>query len=96
MRFTKVGNRYQISRLTGNQANILDVCLLDSETKDSQNQIEIIEWDLKDDKDKPRLTSKEEILSQVIVGLDSVNDLLKTNYNKQIIIICVSVIKKVI
>lgn len=79
MDFYKDDNRYSITRYTGNQANILGVTFDDENTSD--NNIELIEWEFpKIDKKSKILTSKEEVLKQVIPGLESVNKSLGTNY----------------
>ena len=78
MRFTKKDGIYRIILLSGAQDNILGV-VFDNKNK-SDNNIEVIEWDFpKIDKSRIR-TSKEEVLEQVLSGLESVNQSLGTNY----------------
>ena len=78
MQFFKKDNIYIITRITGNQDNILGVTF-DNKNK-SDNNIEVIEWDFSNiDKSRIR-TSKEELLKQVLSGLESVNNSLGTNY----------------
>ena len=78
MGFFKKNNIYQITRITGSQDNILGVAFDDKNNSD--NNIEVIEWDFSNiDKSRIR-TSKEEVLEQVVSGLESVNQSLGTNY----------------
>lgn len=78
MRFSKTDNIYKIIRITGSQDNILGVAFDDKNNSD--NNIEVIEWDFPNiDKSRIR-TSKEEVLEQVLFGLESVNKSLGTNY----------------
>jgi hypothetical protein len=78
MRFSKTDNIYKIIRITGSQDNILGVAFDDKNKSD--NNIEVIEWDFPNiDKSRIR-TSKEEVLEQVLSGLESVNQSLGTNY----------------
>ena len=80
MRFSKTDNIYKIIRITGSQDNILGVAFADKNNND--NNIEVIEWNF------PNLvlakgrtpTSKEEVLKQVLFGLESVNQSLGTDY----------------
>ena len=78
MRFTKKDGIYRIILLSGAQDNILGVDFDDKNKSD--NNIEVIEWDFPNiDKRKIR-TLKEEVLEQVLSGLESVNQSLGTNY----------------
>jgi hypothetical protein len=78
MGFFKKDNIYRITRITGSQDNILGVAFDDKNNSD--NNIEVIEWDFPNiDKSRIR-TSKEEVLEQVLSGLESVNQSLETNY----------------
>jgi hypothetical protein len=72
MRFTKKGDIYRIVRLTGSQDNILGVSF------GATDQIKVVEWPIKPG--EKIITSKEEVLNQVISGLQSVNESLGTNY----------------
>ena len=73
MRFSKTNNIYKIIRITGSQDNILGISF-------GEDDIEVIEWNI-NNIDKSRIrTSKEEVLEQVLSGLDSVNQSLGTNY----------------
>ena len=73
MRFSKTNNIYKIIRITGTQDNILGISF-------GENSIEVIEWNVNNiDKSRMR-TSKEEVLEQVLSGLESVNQSLGTNY----------------
>jgi hypothetical protein len=73
MRFSKTNNIYKIIRITGSQDNILGISF-------GEDDIEVIEWNF-NNIDKSRIrTSKEEVLEQVLCGLESVNQSLGTNY----------------
>ena len=73
MRFSKTNNIYKILRITGSQDNILGISF-------GEDNIEVIEWNF-NNIDKSRIrTSKEEVLEQVLSGLESVNQSLGTNY----------------
>ena len=73
MRFSKTDNIYKIIRITGSQDNILGISF-------GEDDVEVIEWNFNNsDKSKIR-TSKEEVLEQVLFGLESVNKSLGTNY----------------
>ena len=73
MRFSKTNNIYKIIRITGSQDNILGISF-------GENDIEVIEWNFHNiDKSRIR-TLKEEVLEQVLFGLESVNKSLGTNY----------------
>ena len=75
MRFTKHGNRYQVSRITGNQDNILGVSFTESEAN-----IQVIEWVVKCDIKEVKKTSPDEVLQQVLLGLKDINEKLGKNY----------------
>ena len=78
MGFFKKDNIYRITRITGSQDNILGVVFDDKNNSD--NNIEVIEWDFPNiDKSRIR-TSKKEVLEQVLSGLEWVNQALGTNY----------------
>ena len=78
MGFFKRDDIYKITRITGSQDNILGVAFDDKDRSD--NNIEVLEWDFPNiDKSRIR-TSKEEVLEQVVSGLESVNQSLETNY----------------
>lgn len=73
MRFSKTDNIYKIIRITGSQDNILGISF-------GEDDIEVIEWNF-NNSDRSRIrTSKEEVLEQVLSGLESVNKSLGTNY----------------
>ena len=74
MRFSKTGNIYKIIRITGSQDNILGISFGGDE-----DNIEVIEWNFKN-VDRRIPTSKEEVLEQVLSGLESVNKSLETDY----------------
>ena len=78
MRFSKTGKIYKIIRITGSQDNILGISFV--ETNSSEANLEVIEWNFSNsDKSRSR-TSKEEVVEQVLSGLESVNKSLGTNY----------------
>ena len=73
MRFIKSDNIYKIIRITGSQDNILGISF-------GEDDVEVIEWNFKNS-DRSRIrTSKEEVLEQVLSGLESINKSLGTNY----------------
>jgi hypothetical protein len=73
MRFSKTDNIYKIIRITGSQDNILGISF-------GEDDVEVIEWNF-NSSDRSRIrTSKEEVLEQVLFGLESVNKSLGTNY----------------
>lgn len=78
MGFFKKGNVYEITRITGSQDNILGAAFDDKDRSD--NTIEVIEWDFPNIYKRRIRTSKEEVLEQVLSGLESVNQSLGTNY----------------
>ena len=73
MRFSKTDNIYKIIRITGSQDNILGISF-------GEDDVEVIEWNF-NNSDRSRIrTSKEEVLEQVLFGLESVNKSLGMNY----------------
>ena len=73
MRFSKTDNIYKIIKITGSQDNILGISF-------GEDDVEVIEWNF-NNSDRSRIrTSKEEVLEQVLFGLESVNKSLGTNY----------------
>jgi len=74
MRFTKKDVIYMIIIITGSQDNISGV----SFDEFNSNKIEILEWPV--EKGDKIQTSKEEVLKQVLSGLESVNKSLDTSY----------------
>lgn len=72
MRFTKRDNIYIVVRITGLQDNILGVSFGEN------NKMEIVEWQIKEG--EKILSSKEEVLEQIISGLELVNQSLGTDY----------------
>ena len=78
MRFSKTDNIYKIIRITGSPDNILGICF-------GEDDVEVIEWNF-NNSDRSRIrTSKEEVLEQVLSGLESVNQSL--DYIKNLIIL---------
>jgi len=68
MRFSKTGNISKIIRITGSQDNILGISFV--EANSSEANLEVIEWNFsKSDRSRIR-TSKEEVLEQVLSGLE--------------------------
>ena len=66
MRFSKTDNIYKIIRITGSQDNILGISF-------GEDDVEVIEWNF-NNSDRGRIrTLKEEVLEQVLFGLESVN-----------------------
>lgn len=78
VQFSKRDNVYRIVRITGRQDNILGVCFSESDKKDDENNIDVIEWDVKEG--EKIQTSKDQVLKQVLSGLKRVNESLGTNY----------------
>ena len=74
MRFTKKNNMYRISQVTGSQDNILGVCFSENNSSD----IKVIQWNRKDD--RKIQTSEDQVLEQVLFGLEAVNKSLGTHY----------------
>ena len=73
LRFSKTDNIHKIIRITGSQDNILGIFF-------GEDDVEVIEWNF-NNSDRSRIrTSKEEVLEQVLFGLESVNKSLGTNY----------------
>ena len=73
MRFSKTKDIYKIIRITGSQDNILGISF-------GENDLEIIEWSFNRTNTNKVRTSKDEVLKQVLSGLESVNHSLGTNY----------------
>lgn len=73
MRFSKTDNIYKIIRITGSQDNILGISF-------GEGDVEVIEWNFTNSDRRRIRTSKEEVLEQVLFGLESVNKSLGTNY----------------
>ena len=73
MKFSKTDNIYKIVRITGSQDNILGISF-------GEGNLEIIEWNFNNSSKSEIQTSKEEVLEQVLSGLESVNQSLGTNY----------------
>lgn len=74
MQFSKKDKIYRIILISGAQDNILGVSFDES----NSNRLEIVEWPVEKG-DKIR-SSKEEVLEQVLSGLESVNKSLNTSY----------------
>lgn len=75
MQFVKSGDIYKVIRTTGSQDNILGIFF-------GKEDIEVIEWHFNNGNQKKPGTSnsKEEVLKQVLLGLESVNKSFGTNY----------------
>ena len=80
MGFLKKGNLYMLTRMTGNQNNILGITFGNAKTDSIENQIEVNTWELPEAKNSPVRTSKEEVFEQVVSALNSVNQDLGTSY----------------
>nr|YP_009059261.1 hypothetical protein [Eunotia naegelii]YP_009059313.1 hypothetical protein [Eunotia naegelii]AHI51208.1 hypothetical protein [Eunotia naegelii]AHI51260.1 hypothetical protein [Eunotia naegelii] len=78
MRFLKSGNVYKIIRITGAQDNILGICFM--EPNSSEDNLEVIEWDFPKIYRRTEKTSKQEVIDQVLSGLETINKSLGTNY----------------
>ena len=77
MSFFKKNNVYKITRVTGNRDNILGISFSDDSTNEN---IEVIEWEFPNTETSNIRTSKNEVLNQVIAGLNSINESLGSNY----------------
>lgn len=76
MRFTKRDGIYTITRITGAQDNILGVSF--DESNSNSNKVEIVQWPVEKGR---RIQSKnEQVLKQVVSGLEAVNKSLNTSY----------------
>lgn len=73
MRFLKTNNIYKIIRISGSQDNILGISFGDE-------NIEVIEWNFNNNNNSQIFTSKQEVLKQVLCGLESINQALGTDY----------------
>ena len=80
MQFTKTNNIYKIIRITGSQDNILGISFAENPVK--IDEIELIEWHnaRRGSAGSGILASKQEVLKQVLVGLELVNNSFETNY----------------
>jgi hypothetical protein len=78
MRFLKTGNIYKIIRITGSQDNILGISFV--EINSSEANLEVIEGNFPNVYRSTSRTSKEEVLKQVLSGLEWINKSLGTNY----------------
>ena len=78
MFFTKTGKIYKIIRITGSQDNILDISFV--EPNSNEANIEVIEWNFSNTDRSKSITSKEEVVKQVLSGLEWINKSLGTNY----------------
>ena len=81
MKFSRKGDIYIVSRITGLEDNILGVIFTSDSDIISSNSIEVIEWEFPNISSRePIKASKQEIMKQVLDGLYSVNISLGTNY----------------
>lgn len=78
MEFSKEDNIYKVTRITGNQDNILGISF--AEKNSSDDNMEVVEWYFPESDSSRIRTSKKEVLTQVLAGLKSINKDLKTNY----------------
>jgi hypothetical protein len=78
MTFSKTGNIYKIIRITGAQDNILGISFV--EINSSEANLEVIEWNFPNIDRTTSRTSKEEVVEQVLSGLEWINKSLGTNY----------------
>lgn len=76
MGFTKKNNIYKITQMTGNHDSFLGV----SFAENTEQNLEVIEVQIRNPKKKKNQPSKDEILKQVLAGLESVNQSLGTSY----------------
>lgn len=78
MRFSKKSDIYKIMRSTGNRDNISGISFADKNS--SEDTIQVIEWDFPKIDNSIIRTSNEEVLNQVLSGLNSFNEALGTDY----------------
>ena len=78
MQFTRIENIYRVIRATSNESNILGVCFNENQTND--NTIQIIDLKFPNINDSTIQTSHNELLDQVINGLNCFNESFQTNY----------------
>ena len=76
MGFTKKDNIYKITRMTGNCDSFLGI----SFAENTEQNPEVIKVQIRNPKKKKNQPSKNEVLKQVLAGLESVNQSLGTNY----------------
>ena len=72
----KKDNIYKITRMTGNHDSFLVI----SFAENTEQNPEVIEVQIRNPKKKKNQPSKDEVLKQVLAGLESVNQSLGTNY----------------
>ncbi len=78
MGFSKSNNIYKVIQMTGNRDNILGISF--AEKNSSEDSIEVVEWNFPNS-DRSRIrTSKEEVLKQVLSGLNLMNESLGIDY----------------
>ena len=73
IRFSKTDNIYKIIRITNSQDNILGIYF-------GEDYVKVIEWNFNNSYRNRIRTSKEEVLEQLLFGLESVSKSLETNY----------------
>ena len=76
MGFTKKDNIYKITRMTSNHDSFLGI----SFAENMDQNPEVIEVQIRNPKKNKNKPSKDEVLKQVLAGLKSVNQSLRTNY----------------
>lgn len=79
MGFTKEGNIYKITRMTGNEDYFLGISFSEK-IEQGPNIPEIIEVQIPYPKKKKNQPSKDQVLKEIIAGLRLVNESLGTNY----------------
>ena len=78
MGFTIKHNIYKITQVTGNRDNIIGISF--SNKYNTENNIEVIEWNFPNIGSSKIRTSKTEVLNQVLSGLNFLNQSLGTSY----------------
>ena len=76
MRFSKTGDIYKISKMTGNKDSFLGIRF----SENSEETTQVIEVNIKYPKNINKNVSKDEVLEKVNFGLSVVNKSLKTDY----------------
>ena len=81
VRFFIKGDIYGITRMTGNQDNILGIFFAEKNTSEyNKDNIQLIAWDSSNSEKIPIRMAENEVLTQVFLGLNSFNEALGTDY----------------
>lgn len=78
MDYYRRNSMYAITRITESKDNILGISF--AETNSSENNIEVVELSFSKYDNSIIRTSKKEVLTQVLSGLNAINELFGTDY----------------